>query len=476
MAAQLIFPNAAEWEGDAGGSGFIALRDAAENLLAPADGAPVGATQGGLLLAGRNEDNARHLRVDRLGGMAVALHSALLHEPFESATIHPTRWSAASTTFVPAQTALGWSANPTTLTTANAVTVLTSRAQVPKLQRIPLQFRARARTNRVANAQQEFGFGAPAGTALAANGAYFRVGNDTLQAVVVFNGVENAANITTSLGTDIPAWDTSFFTFDIVIDDEEARFFVQNSATGLVVYDKRVQLPLTSNRLWAVSHLPVFARCFNGAVAPSTAPVLVVSDLMVTQLDAHQGLSAGALAALNELGGDKNPLTGAQAQQQANNTEPTSAALSNTVAGYGVGILGGRFQFAAVAGAATDYQLFHFQVPAPYAFVLEGIDIDTWNIGAAVATTPHLLEWTLGLNGTAAGALTTHVRQFVGAQGMAIATPIGGLASPAISKVFSTPKVVQPGLFLAVILRMPTATATPSQVIAGNVTLHGHFR
>ena len=53
------------------------------------------------------------------------------------------------------------------------------------------------------------------------------------------------------------------------------------------------------------------------------------------------------------------PVTQVQAAQWANSAAPASAALSNTAAGYAT--LGGLFQFAAVAGAATDYALFGFQ-------------------------------------------------------------------------------------------------------------------
>lgn len=65
----------------------------------------------------------------------------------------------------------------------------------------------------------------------------------------------------------------------------------------------------------------------------------------------------------------RNPFTGAQLENHTNSTAPTSATLSNTAAGYTT--LGGRFQFAAVAGAATDYALFGFQVPAGSKFLCE---------------------------------------------------------------------------------------------------------
>lgn len=89
----------------------------------------------------------------------------------------------------------------------------------------------------------------------------------------------------------------------------------------------------------------------------------------------------------------RNPFTGAQLENHVNSTAPTSATLSNTAAGYAT--LGGRFQFAAVAGAATDYALFAIAVPTGSKFLCEGIHIELYNTVVAVATTPTIFEWSM---------------------------------------------------------------------------------
>ena len=176
---------------------------------------------------------------------------------------------------------------------------------------------------------------------------------------------------------------------------------------------------------------------------------------------------------LNSRSGWENPFTGAQLAQWANSAEPANATLSNTTAGYTT--LGGKFQFAAVAGAATDYALFGFTVPTPATLVVTGIDIEAWNLGAAVATTPTLLTWALGFGSTAVSLATATVTRVpIGAQSFPVGAAIGAKAER-ISRTFRTPVSVGAARFLHVILRMPVGTATGSQVVAGMINIEGYF-
>jgi hypothetical protein len=156
-----------------------------------------------------------------------------------------------------------------------------------------------------------------------------------------------------------------------------------------------------------------------------------------------------------------------------NSAEPASAVLGNTAAGYST--LGGKFQFAAVAGAATDYALFGFQMPSPANLIITGVDIEAWNIGAAVATTPTLLNWALAVGSTAVSLATATVtRVGLGAQDFPVGAAIGARAQR-LSKSFSTPLHCPAGRFVHTILRMPVGSATPSQIIAGMVNFEGYF-
>jgi hypothetical protein len=173
------------------------------------------------------------------------------------------------------------------------------------------------------------------------------------------------------------------------------------------------------------------------------------------------------------------PLEGDQTANQANSTSPSSASLSNTAAGYTT--LGGRWQFAAVAGAATDYALFAYQVPSTHRLLINGVWISTVNTGAAVATTAHILDWSLGLDSTAVSLATADSdpaygprRVPLGMQAFLSGAAIGAVADDVVRR-FTNPLIVKPGRFVHVILQMPVATATGSQVLRGDVTFDGWF-
>lgn len=168
-----------------------------------------------------------------------------------------------------------------------------------------------------------------------------------------------------------------------------------------------------------------------------------------------------------------NPSDGSQTANHANSTSPSSASLANTTAGYST--LGGRWQFAAVAGAATDYCLFAFQVPTGYRLFIHGVRITTTNTGAAVATTAHIFDWSLGLKSTAVSLATSSLRRItLGTQGLVVGSAIGATA-PEINRVFETDLVAEPDEYVHIILQMPVATNTGSQVIRGDVEIDGFF-
>lgn len=232
---------------------------------------------------------------------------------------------------------------------------------------------------------------------------------------------------------------------------------------------------MTQSRLWNATRLPVFVREFIGGTAASAAPIMIVAGIDVIQLDQLQNKPWAHTVALNGQGSQIVPTTFAQSITWANSAAPANSTLSNTAAGATT--LGGLFQFAAVAGAATDYALFGFQVPAPYTFVCTGVDIDVWNTGAAVATTPTLMVWGLGVDQSAVSLATAGIQRVaLGVNSLPIGAAIGAPADRRISADFThSPLVTNPSRFMTVILRMPVGTATASQVVQGLVTVKGYY-
>jgi len=300
-----------------------------------------------------------------------------------------------------------------------------------------------------------------------------------LQLVANYNGVA------TTSGAIAFTWTANrVYHGEIVCHSDRIELYMDGALIGTV-------LRSTANTVGAMSQNQsgnLFARLFNAA-ATTGAQKLNIARWAVTVGDGNFNRSWGA--ARTGLGDHllSNPDSQVVAllDNIANSVAPTSATLANTAAGYT--LPGGNFQFAAVAGAETDYALFAYQVPAPAAgvpgknLIVTGIEIDANNMGAAVATTPTLLHWSIGTGSTAVSLATADSantraphRKFLGSQSFAIGSAIGARSDNKVSTDFSAaPLIVEPGTFLHVILRMPVGTATASQIIRGGVGVKGYF-
>lgn len=426
-------------------------------------------TTSGIMVMGRNDRSVLPLRVDRLGSQAIALHTPLFYDSFEGVNISPNRYTITNTTMAATQsTVAGLVFNSGSVTTASIGYMQQSTKRFAKTLRAPIQFKCRARLSHYNNAVFELGFGDSNTFGGAhSNGAYWQVtAGGVLQPVLTFNSVD-------STGTSVVFDITKYYTFDVFLDDDEAVFTMQDTSTGLLISKQSLKLPASTQRLWAATALPLVMRQYHTATPPSTAPQLIVTDCYVLDLDMNKNKSWPHALASMERGFTINPISGVQMTAWTNSAEPASATLSNTTAGYSG--LGGKFQFAAVAGAITDYALFGLQIPNPVNFVCTGVTIDTWNTGAASATTPTLLTWALGVGSTAVSLATvTLTRVGIGSQSIPVGSAIG-FACPQIVRTFSTPVHCPTGRFFHVILRMPVGTATASQVIAGMVNIEGYF-
>jgi hypothetical protein len=423
----------------------------------------------GFVMAGANDGNYRHMRTDRTGGVALALNTSLLTECFEGGNLPSARWQAITQTMVATQTsAAGLLFNSGAITTVTTGYFLKSLRSFIKMQRAPLHFKARARIGHVANAVAEIGLGdAATFNGAHTNGAYWQyTSGGAVQPVLTYNGVDITGAAVTGLN---PA---NFYTWDVLMDDDEAIFMVQDTSTGLILAERSIKLPVTQAKLFGATRLFAIARLYNTGAAPASAPLMVLSTIDIVMLDVMTNKPWKEQMAEAGYGAPYNPVTFAQGAQWANSAAPASATLSNTAAGYAT--LGGLFQFAAVAGANTDYALFGFQAPTPYAFILDAIDIETWNTGAAVAGTPTLMVWAIGTDQGAVSLAGGIVRVGLGAQSFPIGAAIGAKAER-ISQNFDTPLITNPGRFLTVILRMPVGTATASEIFQGLVNLRGRF-
>jgi hypothetical protein len=460
---------------DANGTLATGLFDANGNAIAKTKGGAYVSTHGLLPLAGVNDGVYRPARLDRSGALATAKYTPMVEYPLFSAALPPAWLAPVTTMTVTHSVTSGTLLNGSAIGTANSNAALISFGTIPRFQRSPMFQRTRARLVKGAtNGVAEIGTintNAP-GSAINNGGCFFQYATDgSLKPVITFNGAVVAT------GTDFAASidSTRYYTWDIYADDNSATFVVQDATTGAVVTEQTLNIGSDANRLGGMVWLYGYARCYVGAAANvGAATQLYIADMSMGLLDTDAGKDwAHVMAALGK-GSVVNPTAAlTQLENYANSAAPVSATLSNTAAGYTT--LGGQFQFAAPAGAETDFALFAFTVPTGVRLHVTDIDIETFNMGAAVATTPHLLQWFAGVDGTAVTLATNNFRKSLGVQSLAIATAIGGPADKQINRHFESPLVTNAGRIFHIGLKIPVGTATAAQIIRGLVSVAGYF-
>lgn len=362
--------------------------------------------------------------------------------------------------------------NSSGLTTVNSGSMLQSWRAIPffKANTTYLEFNVNWTLAPVANWFAEWGAGnAASAIALATDGVFFQI------TAGQFRGVCRNASVETHV--DLGAVPNEGVVHDFVIEVTHGIVHFWHDSTLL----GSVTVPNAQFGATASPTLPVFARTYTAAVSPAVAIKLQCSAIQASNGGAdinrlwptqQAGMGNSAVQAPS---GSTVGLTA----NYANSAAPASATLANTTAGYAT--LGGQFQFAAVAGAETDYALFAYAVPAGQTLVIRGAWIDTMNTGAAVATTATWLQWSLGVGcsavtlATAEGAAAkAPARLALGNQVFPIAAAIGAQAAR-IDVNLDAPLVINAGEYLHIIVKMPLGTATASQVIRGVVGMNGFF-
>lgn len=431
------------------------------------------------------------LHFDSEGAVKVSPHAVLFHDPVDGAQVVPDHrlWSWTGTTMTVAQNTAPSriTLNAASITTVNTNQTLTSLAQFATYRNGVVNFYGIVQPTNLpnTNAQADLGFGTASAATTPTDGAYFRwKSNNTFVCVVSFNGTEQESSAQVAPSPSV------FSVMEIYWSAEKAVF--EWTGSDAVEYEVTLSAATSQSSLTNVIRQPLFARVINTAIAPGAAPILELGEMLVLQntLTFNEQLDDIVTTQLGR-GLFQSPLSAfAQTANHANSTSPTSATLSNTAAGYTT--LGGRFQFAAVVGAATDFALFGFQVPAGYKACITGIRIDTVLTGAAIATTATILDWSLAVNSTAvslatvdsvpgAGPVTVAPRRIpLGVQGYALVAPNGprqiGESAEQITVRFDPPLTAEPGRFIHVIVQVPVGTATASQIFRGDVMLTGYFK
>lgn len=431
------------------------------------------ASHGFLPVGGVNDGVYRMARVDRFGNMGSAKWTPQLAYQLYTAALPPDWNSLATTMTVTQSLTSGTLLNASAIGTLNTNAAVVSLRAVGKLQKGPLFSRHRIRLVKGGtNGAADWGLWTTttASSAIPVNGVVFLYGIDgTLKPTVYMNSTVIAQ------GTDIAASIDSnkYYTWDIVFDDDEIRFIIQDPVTGVIVSQQELNINALDPRFGLSVSWFQFARSYVGGTANVGAATQVyVADSSVQTLDLDAGKLWPHAATHLGYGSLVNPtIARTQLANWANSAVPATATLSNTVPGYTT--LGGQFLFAAPASAETDFALFGFTVPTGVNLNVTGIYVDTLNTGAAVATTATVLSWFCG-EAAAATLATNSFRTALGNQTFPVGAAIGAQATP-ISRTFDTPIMVTSGRVFHVALKIPVGTATASQTIRGVVGVNGYF-
>jgi hypothetical protein len=456
------------------------LYDSLGNVLAKKDRASLGIVPGttaGLPLIGASYRTPVILRATDDGALITSDRNLLLYDRGEGAAVDTNKWIQTTTTMTIAQGTGVITFNSGNSVAINVGAMHTSHRFIPFMTRVTAlaKFRARHTAHQAGNII-EHGFGSPASaiTASAGNGAFWRknASGDYIP-VISINGTETQGTTVTQATFVASVAATDYAIFEVLVQNNHARFTIFKT-TGEVVNMQTVDVPPASTSFQA-THLQVFARTWNSAALGGTVQLLL-DDVSVWVNDHTQNKPWPHIQAGMSYAAPTSPTAYTQNANYANSAAPASATLSNTAAGYTT--LGGQWQFVAVAGAETDYALFGFQVPSPYAFTFTGIRIAAINTVVAVATTATVLQWGMAFNSSAVSLATaapyTPMRVTIGVQAFPIAAAVGAVAADLIWTPPS-PVVVQPGRFIHVILKMPVATATATEVFRGVCAIDGYF-
>ena len=394
-----------------------------------------------------------------------------------------------TTTMTNAWTSNGMQVNSGAITTINTGTRFSTWAFFPLYGAAHLYAEFEASFNVSAfptNTTLDFGLGVGATTTPFAptDGAYFRVLNTGLFGVINFNGTETTVGpLKASFGG--ANWAPAIgqkYQFLISVTEREVEFWLDGNLLG------DIPVPTTQGQPFASAALPIYVRQAIGGTAASAGMLFTLSDYTVTtggpniieQLGvtgnrawgSYQGLSGGTMGSL---------------ASYANSTNPTAAAPSNTALTANLpNGLGGQGNVTAAVAAATDGIWCSYQVPAGTSAVqgkrlkLTGVKIDAVNLGAAVATTATVVQFSLAFGHSAVSLATTETgtsqtkaprRIGLGFMTWPIAAPIGaGPDKGPITLNLIHPVYVNPGEFIALVGKFVAGTATASQTIQFTLT------
>lgn len=415
------------------------------------------------------------------GFLRVSSAMPIFFDQVDGTSVNTNLYSQAVSGMTIAQASGFWTLNAGGAVTANSYAIMQSIKVFPLFGTLPIIVSINAKITNLpeAGATCELGIGAATSTSAPTDGAFFRWTSGSFYCVVNNAGAESPVGPLSGAFTDatgetitMPPSTSGIHLFEIEMVEDRVLFHVDDVEVASISVQPGQAYPTSAGRQ------QLLARVYTGNGAVSLAPQLSVGQVNVIQEDLGATESMTEFLATVGRGAYQLAVSGfGQTANHTNSTSPVSATLSNTAAGYTT--FGGRYQFAAVAGGATDYALFVFQCPAGYQLSINNITITAMNTGAIGAITATILDWSIAVNSSAVSLATIDAattwaprRIPLGMQSFLVGAAIGQ-ASTDITRSFPAPLIVDSSRYLHVIMQIPVGTATISQVIRGDVLING---
>ena len=338
----------------------------------------------------------------------------------------------------------------------------------------------------ITNQVMEIGLFVPTAGTQPQDGCWYQVTSAGVIGVMAYNGTITQSGILVPPEA-LPI--SSNGTYLIVVNQGSVEYWVDDILLGTI------EVPAGQATPFLTDSLPLsFMQRNSGTVAASGQAQLRIGDIGVISGDistnkpwSSQMAGMGQMGYQGQSGGTMG--TTAALPNATAATTVTGAALSQTAA-LATGLGGQVGITAAVPG--IDGIITGFQVPLgsitqpPRNLTIKGIKISAVNIGAAVAGSASILQWSLAFGSTALSLATPEVQTLIavstkayrriplGFSSFIVAAGIGTQAQE-INVNFDCPVVVFPGEFVSTVAKFIVGTATASQVIWCNITYDSHW-
>lgn len=423
----------------------------------------------------------RPIRVGDHGTQRTTSEIPLFQDGFEGSSVNGMYQSGSNVTMTFAQAAGVLTLNNGSSTTASTVAGITTMRQFPKYARQPLYIRFRAKIATLAATHElaEFGLGGHSGTtAIIPNGAFFRFKTDgTLAGVISYNGTEIATVFSATPNT------TSYYFYDIVIDDDFVKFIVSDAA-GAPIIDQQVNIGVTTPFTFNGSHLPTFARVYADGTGGGTAQQLLISAHTVQMLDAVNNIPWPDQVAGMGRNSFNHPMSAStngswlSTSQLNPGVAPTAFTPSATAGGNA--FLSGEAIINATGTSENLLSVLSFGVPSPYTLFVTDVHVNTpINSVAAVATSATILEFALVTNCSSSNIQVGGGQRILIPGALFSAQPgtvINGLFTGSmVPWQPRTPVMCLPGTYLHLATKVIVGTATASETYRLGATINGYY-